>query len=38
MPSGLPGWTAIVAQLIDRLAVDIVAQSIGNNKVNVDVF
>ena len=41
MPTGLPDWTvptAIVAQLIDKLAVDIAAQSIGSIKVNVAVF
>jgi len=38
MPAGLPDWTvptAIVAQLIDKLAVDIVAQTIGNVKVDI---
>lgn len=38
MPSGLPDWTvptAIVAQLIDKLAVDIAAQSIGSIKVDI---
>ena len=36
MPSGLLGWTvptAIAAQLIDRLALDIAAQSAGDIKV-----
>lgn len=36
MTTGLPDWTlptAIVAQVIDRLVVDVAAQSIGSIKV-----